>query len=215
MTSNFRLSVFAAAVMGLCGPAQAVDVRQIIVQERTGVAVEPVHEAHVLTEPNRDFDLKQKSAQWLVFEPAKQVVLLPEEEAALRRAEEEELARQQAEIARLEALKHPKVQVYFDFNRTTPVTTKVDLSPVLEKGKPSSSVVKVTGHADEVGSDSYNLHLSQRRAQGVAIALTKAGIPKANMIVKGVGKREPIDTSDAAKNRVVEIHVVRTEGDQE
>ncbi len=47
----------------------------------------------------------------------------------------------------------------------------------------------IEGHTDAVGSDSYNLALSDRRAESVALALTEAfRIPPENLIVQGYGE---------------------------
>ena len=47
----------------------------------------------------------------------------------------------------------------------------------------------IEGHTDAVGSASYNLALSDRRAESVALALTEAfRIPPENLIVQGYGE---------------------------
>ncbi len=48
----------------------------------------------------------------------------------------------------------------------------------------------IEGHTDAVGSASYNLALSDRRAESVALALTEYfGVPPENMVVQGYGER--------------------------
>jgi outer membrane protein OmpA-like peptidoglycan-associated protein len=67
---------------------------------------------------------------------------------------------------------------------------------------------RIEGHTDAVGSDAYNLGLSQRRAQSVVTYLVLAhGIDPAQLDAIGMGKRRPRDFSDpyAAVNRRVEI----------
>jgi outer membrane protein OmpA-like peptidoglycan-associated protein len=50
-------------------------------------------------------------------------------------------------------------------------------------------VFLIEGHTDAVGSDSFNLALSDRRAESVALALTEAfRIPPENLIVQGYGE---------------------------
>jgi outer membrane protein OmpA-like peptidoglycan-associated protein len=60
-------------------------------------------------------------------------------------------------------------------------------------------VFLIEGHTDAVGSDSYNLALSDRRAESVALALTEAfDIPPQNLIVQGYGEEFlKIDTLSA------------------
>lgn len=67
---------------------------------------------------------------------------------------------------------------------------------------------RIEGHTDAVGSDAYNLNLSQRRAQAVVSYLVLIhGIDPAQLDAIGMGKRRPRDHADpyAAINRRVEI----------
>ena len=54
-----------------------------------------------------------------------------------------------------------------------------------------SSVV-VVGHTDRIGSDNYNLSLSQRRAQTVANYLSARGVPADVIRAEGVGEAQPV-----------------------
>lgn len=69
--------------------------------------------------------------------------------------------------------------------------------------------VEIQGHTDSVGTDEYNLDLSQRRAQTVMQYLNAKGISAARMTARGYGESQPIDTNatDAgrANNRRVEL----------
>jgi outer membrane protein OmpA-like peptidoglycan-associated protein len=64
--------------------------------------------------------------------------------------------------------------------------------------------LRVEGHTDASGSDEYNLHLSQARAESVEQALAKRGVPADRLTVIGKGKREPLvpDAYDATNRRV-------------
>ena len=70
---------------------------------------------------------------------------------------------------------------------------------------------RVEGHADEVGSDAYNLSLSQRRAETVARLLVAQGLPTDGMKTRGLGKRKPVadnrSESGRAQNRRVVVIV--------
>jgi outer membrane protein OmpA-like peptidoglycan-associated protein len=59
--------------------------------------------------------------------------------------------------------------------------------------------VRVEGHTDSVGSESYNAQLSLRRASAVADALVSGGMNRANIVVQGLGQRDPV-----ADNKTVE-----------
>lgn len=69
--------------------------------------------------------------------------------------------------------------------------------------------VDVMGHTDSTGSDSYNLQLSQNRAQAVASVLTSKGVEPVRLVVRGFGEQYPIASNDTpsgrAQNRRVEI----------
>lgn len=56
----------------------------------------------------------------------------------------------------------------------------------------ASSGVRVVGYADSVGTDEYNLWLSQRRARIVALTLVKLGVPSLTIAVDWKGEFEPV-----------------------
>ncbi len=71
-----------------------------------------------------------------------------------------------------------------------------------------SSDISVVGHADRVGSESFNLNLSRERAEYVRQLLTDAGVPDEHMNVHFYGEKVPlIPTLDGVaepRNRRVE-----------
>ena len=71
--------------------------------------------------------------------------------------------------------------------------------------------IEVVGHTDSTGSHSYNMSLSQRRAQSVANYLTANGVPGQRISAYGAGPSQPIasNASEAgrAQNRRVEINL--------
>ncbi len=71
--------------------------------------------------------------------------------------------------------------------------------------------LNVEGHTDSVGTDDYNLKLSQRRADAVRDYLTSNGISTANVQSVGLGKEGPVASNDTApgrqQNRRVEMVV--------
>ncbi len=70
--------------------------------------------------------------------------------------------------------------------------------------------IKIAGHTDSIGSDNYNLKLSERRAQAVLEYLKFHGLTR-NYSIKGKGEGKPIATNSTAegraKNRRVEITI--------
>lgn len=79
------------------------------------------------------------------------------------------------------------------------------------------TLVDVDGYTDSTGSDSYNLALSERRAQSVASYLQAQGIDGRRFAIQGFGKADPVATNATeagrAQNRRVEIFLTPiTEG---
>ncbi|MFA0183219.1 OmpA family protein [Vibrio cyclitrophicus] len=75
--------------------------------------------------------------------------------------------------------------------------------------------IKVVGHTDNTGTQTYNLWLSKRRAQAVADYFISQGIEASRFTILGKGALEPIagnhSKSERAKNRRVDIMVSTTE----
>ena len=75
--------------------------------------------------------------------------------------------------------------------------------------------IYVYGHTDDIGTEEYNLDLSDRRAKSVRDYLAEAGIKPGIITTEGFGKSQPLvpGNSDAAraKNRRVELGIVNTQ----
>jgi outer membrane protein OmpA-like peptidoglycan-associated protein len=73
----------------------------------------------------------------------------------------------------------------------------------------------IEGHTDSTGSDSYNLELSQRRAEAVRNFLASQGIGADRVLARGYGESFPVttNTTEAGRqqNRRVEV-VIAHEG---
>ena len=73
----------------------------------------------------------------------------------------------------------------------------------------------IEGHTDSTGSDSYNLELSQRRAEAVRNFLSSNGISVDRILARGYGESYPVttNTTEAGRqqNRRVEV-VISHEG---
>jgi OOP family OmpA-OmpF porin len=101
--------------------------------------------------------------------------------------------------------------VHFDFDKYNirPGDAAVlDEAAATLQANPNVSV-NVNGHTDAIGSEEYNLGLSNRRANAVVNYLTEKGIASSRLIPHGYGKSQPIDTNDTpegrAQNRRVEL----------
>jgi OOP family OmpA-OmpF porin len=101
--------------------------------------------------------------------------------------------------------------VHFDFNKSKirPGDAAI-LDEAADTLKSHSNVnVYVDGYCDAIGSEEYNLKLSQRRSDSVADYLEGKGIPSSQLIPRGFGKTDfvaPNDTDEGrAQNRRVEL----------
>jgi outer membrane protein OmpA-like peptidoglycan-associated protein len=99
----------------------------------------------------------------------------------------------------------------FDFNKATlKPEARSQLAVVLQalKEQPGLNVL-VVGHTDSVGSDAYNMGLSQRRAESVATYLVQNGVPRQSIKTEWHGESQPVasnaNAEGRAQNRRVEI----------
>ena len=61
--------------------------------------------------------------------------------------------------------------------------------------------VRVDGHTDASGKESYNQQLSLRRAKSVATVLTRVGMKEQNIQLRGLGSSQPVASNDTAAGR--------------
>ena len=105
-------------------------------------------------------------------------------------------------------------RVFFDFNKKE---IKPEYRGLLRRiakrivEEPRMRVVRIEGHADDLGPLDYNLWLSEERARAVKDFLQKNGVPASRIAVVGYGKTRPLapgrSSTDRAKNRRVEFNV--------
>ena len=78
------------------------------------------------------------------------------------------------------------------------------------KGSPNLTL-RIDGHADDRGSDEYNLALSQRRAAEAKRFMMQQGVDGSRLVTVGHGEEEPIDRSNGesawAMNRRADFQV--------
>lgn len=104
--------------------------------------------------------------------------------------------------------------LYFDTNKWE---IKKECYPPLDflyeqlKQNPNMKI-EIAGHTDNIGSDEYNLRLSQNRANAVKEYLVNKGISPDRIIAKGYGKSSPLESNDTeigrARNRRTEVRVI-------
>jgi peptidoglycan-associated lipoprotein len=142
-----------------------------------------------------------------------------EREAADRaRREAEERARAEAEArarAAAEAARRAfSTAIYFDYDRSE---LKPEARAALDSKIPllranTAVRIRIAGHADERGSDSYNMGLSQRRAASAKAYLVSQGIAADRIETVGFGEERPAamgsDENAWAQNRRDEFEII-------
>jgi type IX secretion system PorP/SprF family membrane protein len=63
--------------------------------------------------------------------------------------------------------------------------------------------IVIEGHTDNIGSESYNLTLSEKRATSVLNYLINKGIDKSRISIIGIGELRPIATNSTARGRAL------------
>ncbi|HNP53009.1 MAG TPA: OmpA family protein [Ferruginibacter sp.] len=110
-----------------------------------------------------------------------------------------------------------KAGVYFATNKyDINANSKLALDKLVKifNDNPDTDIL-IEGHTDDVGTDAYNLKLSERRARAVGDYLTAAGIRNTRLIIKWYGESQPKveNNSDANRslNRRVEFVITANE----
>jgi len=79
----------------------------------------------------------------------------------------------------------------------------------------ATSDVLIVGHTDNIGTDAYNMDLSQRRADAASSYLQSLGVSSARIRTSGRGEREPVQSNDTEegrqRNRRVEVAIYANE----
>jgi len=106
---------------------------------------------------------------------------------------------------------HVFEDVHFDFNQSKPRDLyhhELNSLVTYMKTQPNLKIV-ITGHTDNIGSNSFNKGLSIKRAEEVAHFLMEKGIDESRIKYAGSGSSKPIfdNTTDAGRllNRRVEF----------
>lgn len=109
--------------------------------------------------------------------------------------------------------------IQFEFDQYTLMKSSYsELDQVVKYLLNNSTVeVELSGHTDFIGSDEYNVELSNNRAQQVAEYLVSHGVQADRITAKGFGKSQPINhelTEEARQiNRRVEIRFIQPRKD--
>ncbi len=105
--------------------------------------------------------------------------------------------------------------IFFDFDKSDLKEASFpELKRLAELMKEKSTMqVEIAGHTDEVGTEEYNMALSERRARAVATYMESQGVGKDRIAVVFFGESQPIDKNHNkaayTKNRRVEFKIVK------
>jgi outer membrane protein OmpA-like peptidoglycan-associated protein len=107
--------------------------------------------------------------------------------------------------------------VYFEFDKSEITSnSKIALNKLIQifKEYPETNLL-VEGHTDDKGADSYNLSLSERRAQAVGNYLKNNGISASRLTINWYGEAQPkvenVNDANRAENRRVEFAITANE----
>src|SRR5215470_14606374 len=93
---------------------------------------------------------------------------------------------------------------YFDFNKSTlkPEGKRVIDAEVIAPMQSNPNLrALLEGHTDSIGSEAYNMKLSERRANAVKDYMVSKGISASRITTKGYGKTKPIADNKTAEGR--------------
>ena len=83
---------------------------------------------------------------------------------------------------------------YFEFNKAElRPQAHTTLDKIVAQAKDGqNATIEIVGHADQIGSEDYNLTLSQRRADAVRAYFIEQGLPEDSIRVEARGESDPI-----------------------
>jgi len=108
-------------------------------------------------------------------------------------------------------------EAHFAYNsanvREADRTVMKKLADCFTTGKLKGRTMRLVGHADPRGESEYNMVLGGKRADNVAGALKKEGLPEKQVTTTSRGETEARGTDEAswAKDRRVDIHLAEAE----
>jgi len=97
------------------------------------------------------------------------------------------------------------ISAYFDLGKTVPTnvsTEGIDFILMYLRNNPSSKV-EIFGHADELGTNDFNVKLAAARAENVKQTLVKAGIDSSRIAVISKGVDNSVDPNSETARKLV------------
>jgi OOP family OmpA-OmpF porin len=100
----------------------------------------------------------------------------------------------------------------FDSATLSPAAQELLAEDVAELKEDTSLKIRIEGYTDSIGSEAYNLSLSEKRAASVKGYLVDQGIDGDRILTIGFGEQYPVASNETeegrAKNRRAEIKII-------
>ncbi len=102
-----------------------------------------------------------------------------------------------------------KAGVYFETNKYDITANSKLALDKLQKifAEYDNTNILIEGHTDNVGSEAYNLRLSQRRANNAGNYLMNAGISSSRLVIKWYGENQSVVDNSTEENRTLNRRV--------
>jgi outer membrane protein OmpA-like peptidoglycan-associated protein len=101
-------------------------------------------------------------------------------------------------------------RAFFGFDSATPLPGSGRIFDLIAENMNHDvpdAALTVLGHTDAIGSDTYNIALSRRRAEAVMAALVARSVKPGQLTEVAIGKRQPIAPNDTAEGRALNRRV--------
>ena len=112
------------------------------------------------------------------------------------------------EVKTLMAYDYP-ITLYFDFDKSIIKKDEEEkINYLLELIQSLEGTIRIEGHTDSKGNDSYNLNLSAKRSKKVYQYLMRYGISKENITLVNYGETQSVADNSTAEGRALNRRVV-------
>lgn len=118
-------------------------------------------------------------------------------------AEDVRLGRKSKELREQERRNFRFEPIYFDYDKAE---IRPEYDPFLKRivsviNSHSDLRVRVTGNTDADGSDQYNDHLSERRAQAIIEFFVKEGLRRDRIVIDFKGEKNPVSDNQSSEGK--------------
>jgi len=91
--------------------------------------------------------------------------------------------------------------INFKFNKSSLTPSAKRELELMYRSLPNLKLLKIEGHTDNIGTASYNLKLSRKRAASTRLFLNQLGLKNDRVVTEGLGESKPRSTNNTEKGR--------------